>query len=131
VIKTARVKATLVVLCLIMFSSFAYADHCGEPGAGRACYDPGEIGPNEGTYVGVFRHLSGSGCPWAEGVPGSILLANGSIRSNGWIGDLKSSGSFTLRSGQHVVTGRVDGGEARAVYQHGMCRVDFLWKKVG
>ena len=128
--KTLKTTALTLALAAAAVTPAA-ANLCDEPGHGRACYGPGEIGAAEGTYIGVFRHPSGSGCPWPEGVPERILLADGTIRSNGWIGgDLKLSGSFTLRSGRYVIAGRVGEDEIRGVYQQGMCRVDFFWKKI-
>lgn len=119
-------------LCLAAITP-AQANDCGQPGAGRACYDENEVPPNVGTYLGVFRHVSGKDCPFAAGLPESFLIDDGTIKSNAWRleGYLTGAGTFTLRhlTDGYVVSGQVIEGKARATYASGSCHADFFWKK--
>jgi len=130
----AKHLLAVAAITVALAASSAYANHCNEPGAGRACYDAWEVPPNVGTYIGVFRHAAGSNCPFVEGSPESFLLDNGTITSNNWRihGILTAAGTFKLpnNAGHYDVSGRVGGGEARAVYTARGCRGDFYWKKI-
>lgn len=100
--------------------------------------------PFDGTYAGVSRVSSargrdlagragthvGIGCPWVSGVPATLSIHDGIVRSKVWSGSVDPGGTISIqnRYGDRVA-GTISGDSIHAEYQGTGCSVSFVWQR--